>query len=50
MSILTLQIGQCGNQIGREFFNDMCGEIEISSEALQQKIVQTFFQENLYSK
>ncbi|XP_009819271.2 tubulin delta chain isoform X3 [Gavia stellata] len=27
MSIVTVQLGQCGNQIGREVFNAVCGDI-----------------------
>lgn len=27
MSIVTVQLGQCGNQIGHEVFNAICGDI-----------------------
>lgn len=27
MSIVTIQLGQCGNQIGHEVFNAICGDV-----------------------
>lgn len=27
MSIVTVQLGQCGNQIGREVFNAICSDV-----------------------
>nr|ANM86118.1 tubulin gamma-2 chain [Stygiella incarcerata] len=32
--IITLQIGQCGNQIGSEFWKQLCGEHGISPEGI----------------
>lgn len=34
--IITLQIGQCGNQIGMEFWKQLCAEHGISSEGMLQ--------------
>lgn len=45
MSVLLLQIGQCGNQIGCKIFNNLKQQIENSSECLAQNIANTFFTE-----
>jgi len=32
--IITLQVGQCGNQIGMEFWKQLCAEHGISPEGM----------------
>ena len=32
--IITIQVGQCGNQIGNEFWKQLCSEHGISSEGI----------------
>ena len=32
--IITIQVGQCGNQIGNEFWKQICSEHGISSEGI----------------
>jgi tubulin gamma len=34
--IITLQVGQCGNQIGSEFWKRLCAEHDISPEGILQ--------------
>ena len=47
MSIVTLQVGQCGNQVGQEFFNDLVSEYATcEDESMQAKIYATYFQES----
>ena len=43
MSIVTLQIGQCGNQIGQQFFHDIFHETTNASPAHQQLFLSTYF-------
>jgi len=35
--IITLQVGQCGNQIGSEFWKTLCGEHGISPDGILQE-------------
>jgi len=32
--IITLQVGQCGNQIGAEFWNQLCSEHGIAKDGI----------------
>ena len=34
--IITLQVGQCGNQIGSEFWKQLCAEHGISADGILQ--------------
>lgn len=43
MSVVLLQVGQCGNQIGCKIFNNMIEEMKNSSECLAQLINDCFF-------
>ena len=46
MSIITVQVGQCGNQIGRTLFDQLVENIESAdrcSPYARQKVVSTFF-------
>jgi hypothetical protein len=43
MSVLLLQIGQCGNQIGCKLFANLINQINNSSECLAQNICDTYF-------
>ncbi|KRW98947.1 Tubulin/FtsZ, GTPase domain [Pseudocohnilembus persalinus] len=46
MSIITLQIGQCGNQLGNTFYSNLNQEILQSSEAHQAIAYDTFFMQS----
>jgi tubulin gamma len=35
--IITLQVGQCGNQIGMEFWKQLCSEHGIDAEGIVQE-------------
>jgi len=43
MSVGVIQIGQCGNQIGLNIFNNLLKEMKNSSECLSQLISDTYF-------
>ena len=43
MSVGLIQIGQCGNQIGFNIFNNLINEMKKSSECLTQIILDTYF-------
>ena len=43
MSIITLQIGQCGNQLGDSFYNLLAGELSNASPASQACTLDIFF-------
>lgn len=38
--IITLQLGQCGNQIGSEFWKQLCAEHGISPDGTLQEFAQ----------
>ena len=44
MSIITVQVGQCGNQLGSSFFQTLLEEVKDSSELIRQRVVDTYFQ------
>jgi len=46
MSVVTLQIGQCGNQIGHQFFHDIFHESSNAPPAYQQLFLSTYFHQN----
>ena len=58
MSIITLQVGQCGNQIGTAFFDQLieniCDEEQksdanfyaICSPYIREKVIDTYFERN----
>ena len=46
MSILTFQVGQCGNQVGQTFYDFLMGEIINASPASQAIAGDTFFDYN----
>ena len=43
MSIITVQVGQCGNQLGSSFFQTLLEEVKDSSELIRQRVVETYF-------
>ena len=43
MSVGIIQVGQCGNQIGFNIFNNLINEMTKSSECLTQIIADTYF-------
>lgn len=43
MSTCIIQIGQCGNQIGYNIFNNLITQMKKSSECLTQIISDTYF-------
>ena len=43
MSVLTLQVGQCGNQLGQSFFQTILEEAKESSEVIRQRLLETYF-------
>lgn len=43
MSIITCQIGQCGNQLGEAIFNRLMGECLVASPSHQMATLDTFF-------
>ncbi len=43
MSVLTIQVGQCGNQIGYAFFEQMMKDFKDCSPLLQERIIETYF-------
>ena len=43
MSVGIIQIGQCGNQIGLNIFNNLIEEMKNSSEYLSQLICDSYF-------
>ena len=43
MSVGIIQIGQCGNQIGLDIFNNLIEEMKNSSEYLSQLICDSYF-------
>ena len=50
MSILTVQLGQCGNQIGAALFDLLSREAEAASPACGNSLSNTFFEETLDGK
>lgn len=44
MSICTLQVGQCGNQVASKFFFDMTKQWDDYSDLTRQRLVDTYFQ------
>ena len=44
MSIINLQIGQCGNQVASKFMHDMTQEWDEYSDFTRNKIVDQYFQ------
>ena len=48
MSIVVIQIGQCGNQVGRKFFDDTLKDGLLGSELFQAEVINCFF--NPFSK
>lgn len=46
MSILSIQVGQCGNQTGSAFFNQLYEEALSSPPALSNAILNTYFNFN----
>jgi tubulin delta len=43
MSVISIQVGQCGNQIGSAFYNKLYEEALTKSPALSNAILNTFF-------
>lgn len=43
MSVIIIQVGQCGNQIGFNFFSDLISEIKRSHESISTHIYNNFF-------
>ena len=44
MSVVTIQVGQCGNQMGYSFYQEMMAEYQTSSPLIQERVIETFFQ------
>ncbi|XP_053131321.1 tubulin delta chain [Hemicordylus capensis] len=42
MSIITIQLGQCGNQVGREVFDALCTDLHSTHELCSKKENQSF--------
>lgn len=45
MSIITLQFGQCGNQIGRVFFNDLYNDVKSDGSKISKRSHSDYFTE-----
>ena len=43
MSVVTIQVGQCGNQMGYSFYEQMMAEYQSSSPLIQERVIETFF-------
>jgi hypothetical protein len=43
MSVVTIQVGQCGNQLGQAFFDTLIGEASGSSELIRERVIETYF-------
>ena len=43
MSVCTIQLGQCGNQLGQQLFSTLTDEIRDAPEHVQNEVVETFF-------
>ena len=43
MSVVSIQVGQCGNQIGSAFYSRLYEEATTKSPALSNAILNTFF-------
>jgi tubulin delta len=43
MSTVTIQLGQCGNQLGQQFFDILHQELVDARPSLKQSIVDTYF-------
>ena len=43
MSVVSIQVGQCGNQIGSAFYNCLYEEAVSKSPALSNAILNTYF-------
>ena len=41
--ICTVQLGQCGNQLGQQFFSTLAEEIRDAPEEVQNEVVESFF-------
>lgn len=37
MSVITIQLGQCGNQVGREVFDAICTDLHSTNGLCSQK-------------
>ena len=37
-------MGQCGNQIGYAFYEQLIQEMDTSSELMQERVIETYFQ------
>lgn len=44
MAVVTIQVGQCGNQLGQAFFETMIGEAADSSQLVRERVIETYFQ------
>ena len=44
MSVVTIQVGQCGNQVGQAFFQQTLEELKRSSPLIRERAVETYFQ------
>lgn len=44
MAVVTIQVGQCGNQLGQAFFETMIGEAAGSSQLVRERVIETYFQ------
>lgn len=47
MATLTIQVGQCGNQLGQAFFDTILGETEESSPYITERAISTYFQRDI---
>ena len=45
MSVVTVQVGQCGNQLGHQLFSTILQEAQHGAEDTQEAIAETFFRE-----
>ena len=45
MSVVTVQVGQCGNQLGHQLFSTLLQEAQHGADATQAAIADTFFRE-----
>lgn len=43
MSVIIIQVGQCGNQLGLQIFSDLIQEMKLSPESLSYITKETFF-------
>ena len=46
MTVVTIQLGQCGNQVGEQIFDTISEEVLKAPEAVQHLVYDTFFRPN----